>query len=222
MVRFQVGLDLGQRQDHSAMVVVEDAAVDTGTKDRVTYAPVVERRRTVRYVERVALGTEYAKVVERVRWLVGNGELRQAEVVVAADATGVGAAVVEALRKALYQGQTQRSGAGFVDLVPVVFTGGAKGKWSGRYYFAPKNELMDRLTLAFERGEVKMARGKRGMEELREELKGMKREPGMRWRTVGKHDDLVMALALAVWGLDYRPVPENWEGLGWGGGLYTG
>ena len=38
---------------------------------------------------------------------------------------------------------------------------------------------------------------------LKEEMLGMRREKraeGSRWTSLGRHDDLVMAVALAVWG----------------------
>ena len=81
---FFVGLDLGQKQDFSAVAVVERD--ERGCM-------------RVRYLERMALGTPYVKVVSRVSEIMRHTELAlQSRLVV--DATGVGAPVVEMLRAA--------------------------------------------------------------------------------------------------------------------------
>src|ERR1019366_929588 len=92
-VRFYLGLDLGQRQDHSAIAVVEKLE-----QGRPYGEPVFEAL-LVRHAERVPLGTTYPEVVERVRTLLETPEIEgQCELVV--DATGVGAPVVDLLRLA--------------------------------------------------------------------------------------------------------------------------
>src|SRR5271170_6653928 len=82
---FYVGLDLGQRQDHSAMALVERAGRDM--------------RLGVRGVERVPLGTPYPKVVERVRDIVSGSDVR-GRCCLVVDGRGVGAPVVDMLRVA--------------------------------------------------------------------------------------------------------------------------
>ena len=49
-----VGVDLGQKQDYSAIAVVERAEVDTGRVDPVTYQRKWETRYRVTSVRRVA------------------------------------------------------------------------------------------------------------------------------------------------------------------------
>ena len=61
---FYLGIDLGQRRDHTAIAVLE--RWDCG---RAFLSSVVHHLE-VRYVERVPLGTPYTAVVERVRRLV--------------------------------------------------------------------------------------------------------------------------------------------------------
>jgi hypothetical protein len=79
-----VGLDLGQKQDFSAVAVVE--------RDE-------QGCMRVRHLERLALGTPYVNVVSRVSEIMQHPELaRESRLVV--DATGVGAPVVEMLRAA--------------------------------------------------------------------------------------------------------------------------
>ena len=82
---FYMGLDLGQRRDHSAIAVVERLE-NSG-------------RLQLRLLERVPLGTAYPAVVERVRTIAACQEVR-GQFRVAVDATGVGAPVVDLLRMA--------------------------------------------------------------------------------------------------------------------------
>jgi hypothetical protein len=196
-------VDLGQKRDHSALVVVEDALLNLGVRDRVTFALQVERRRVVRKVERIALGTQYRKVAIRVREMLDAKELQQQNIFVSVDATGVGNSVVEMLREELAGRR--------VALTPVVFTGPGVQHWQGRSCHVPRNELLDQVSLGLEGGLMRFPRKVPNIQELVEELRGMKRSHGWRgtpqWTTVGKHDDLVMALSLAWWGTGEWPVP---------------
>jgi hypothetical protein len=191
---FYVGLDLGQKQDHSAIAIVEDEWRGEGL--------------TVRHVERVPLGTKYPAVVERVRRVAQSRELR-GECALAVDATGVGTPVVDMLRGAQTgcpitevtitsgEKETQRAGSGY-----------GQQAWS-----VPKRDLMAALQVALERGELKIAKALREAGVLVEELVDLRmtvRKSG-RIRVgadgYGEHDDLAIALALAVW-LARRPKPR--------------
>ena len=89
---FFVGLDLGQRKDFTAVAVVER---EMGRP----HIAVARATLLVRHLERMALGTAYTRVVERVCGMMRHPALeRGARLVV--DATGVGAPVVELLRGA--------------------------------------------------------------------------------------------------------------------------
>jgi hypothetical protein len=82
-----LGLDLGQRVDHTALAMVTPVVEADGPVDYVRFAqPTVERLR-VRHLERLPLGTRYCEVVRRVRVLTSRPEMRNCEVV--ADATAV-------------------------------------------------------------------------------------------------------------------------------------
>jgi len=88
----------------------------------------------------------------------------------------------------------------------------------------PKRDLMAGLVVRLERGQLKIAEGLKGGEELLREMAGMRvrvtasgREEYGRWRA-GEHDDLVVALALACWGgTKYYPggVGGMRSGRGW-------
>src|SRR5437868_1107895 len=111
---FYIGLDLGQRQDHSAIVVVERP------DPRRTYQASACDKLLVRWVERVPLGTPYPMVVERVRTLTQHWELA-GQCAVAVDGTGVGAPVMEML---------QRTQLG-CEITAVTITGGERESRNG-------------------------------------------------------------------------------------------
>jgi hypothetical protein len=50
---FLIGVDLGQRRDHSAIVVIEVAEIASKDRSAVTFAPAVTTRRTVRHIEQI-------------------------------------------------------------------------------------------------------------------------------------------------------------------------
>src|SRR5260370_31481906 len=97
--RYFVGLDLGQTRDPSAVAVVERAEVYPGGMDYATYERVRGQRFRVVFLERVRLGTPYPDVVTRVRAMVRRASVT-GRCTLVVDATGVGASVVDMLRRA--------------------------------------------------------------------------------------------------------------------------
>lgn len=193
MSRFYVGLDLGKEQDPSAVAVVEKVDLIRG------YQTPAFGGLLVRHVGRMPLGTPYPQVVEKVRELVGHAELRgRCGLVV--DATGVGTPVVDML-------QAARLGC---DFCAVKITAGeqevlSRSGYGVEHWNVPKRDLMAGVQVLLERGELRIAKGMRETGSLVRELmdvKGRQRENG-RVRVgaegCGEHDDLVIAVALAVW-----------------------
>ncbi len=189
---FYLGLDLGQRRDHSAVAVVEKL------ERWRPYGPPEFEALLVRHVERMPLGMRYPQVVERVRQVLETPDLyRRCEVVV--DATGVGAPVVEMLRAA---------GLG-CEISSVTITGGERETggpgYGGGQYNVPKQDLIASVQLALEKGELRIARELRAAGALVEELVDVRRTARESGRDrvgaerAGEHDDLVIALALACW-----------------------
>ena len=77
----------------------------------------LETKFVVRHLERIALGTSYVSIVDRVRRMVNSEDLRgRCSLVV--DGTGVGGAVVDLLRESDMD----------CELVPVQITGGGKAR----------------------------------------------------------------------------------------------
>ena len=88
LVEFTIGLDLGSLEDYSALCIVERTAPPEG---EATYS--------VRHLHRWPLGTSYAKVAEDVAEYAYRPGLCYPRI--AADATGVGQAVMEMIAEEL-------------------------------------------------------------------------------------------------------------------------
>ena len=171
---FIVGADIGQAQDPTALAVVETA----GDGDEVR----------VRHLERLPLGTPYPQVVARIVATVAA--LPDAALVV--DATGCGRPVADQLR------------AAGLDPVAVTITAGKAATFDSGTWHVPKRELVRALVVAFEGDRLKIAADLRYAKALMGELQAYRRKITGAGRaaygaTAGAHDDLVIAVALAVW-----------------------
>jgi hypothetical protein len=192
--RFFIGLDVGQRRDPSAIAVIARTETTYNDRDPVTYAFRKEVTTSLAYLERIPLGTEYHDVVARVRSVAQMPDLL-GRCSIAIDATGPGMPVVELARAA-------RIGC---DIAPVVITGGERETYNNGVYGVPKRDLITRLQLMLECGELRVSAELREASVLVEELRNMRvkvslggHETFEHWRS-GQHDDLVLAVALACW-----------------------
>ena len=113
----------------------------------------------------------------------------RAELVV--DATGVGAPVVEQLKEA------------GLNPVPVTITSGQRVKRVAGAWRVPKRVLIGGLVGAVESGRLRVARGLPCAEAFKRELRAFRvavtSHRHSSFGGVGEHDDLVIAVALAVW-----------------------
>jgi len=192
---YYVGLDLGQRRDHTALAVVEKA---------IRYSSSVGSGASIlhlRYVERVSLGTSYPAVVARVREVVTDAELA-GQCCLAVDATALGAPVVQMLRAA-------RLGC---EIAAVTMTGGEKESQRGNDFNVPKRDLVAGVQVLLEQGGLRIARTLEGARSLIEELVNVRTTVRVNGRVrlgadgCGEHDDLVIALALACWRAKRREI----------------
>jgi hypothetical protein len=140
----------------------------------------MRRRYVVRQAERMPLGTPFTVVVARVKSYVEQLRVKRPTIVVVPDESGLGVPVVEMMRE-----------AGLRRLTPLVITAG--GSASGNHI--PKVELVAKMKLMVERGELELAPGLLHGEELKRELAHLRFEG----RSGGEKDDMAMALALACW-----------------------
>jgi len=199
---YVIGLDLGQKRDHTAMAILERSDVIYAERDALTYARFEKTEYRLRFLKRFELGMPYPAIVEQVDRAVqalkrecrpqwGNAPLLSLVV----DATGVGTAVVDLLRQA---------GLG-CDLVAVTITGGEHEAQTRHGWNVPKCDLVSALQVMYENEDLLMADQLEGIAVFLKELGAMqvRRSPKGHesfgaWRE-GTHDDLVLAVALAVW-----------------------
>ena len=176
---FFVGLDLGQRLDFSALAVVERL-------------PGPLPCHHLRHLERLNLNTPYPAVAQRARDLVATTALHGTTKLVM-DATGVGVPVLD-----LLQAQGVRPAA-------ITITGGHSTSGTGQHFHVPKRALIATLVALFKAGRLIIAAGIPLATELIEELRNFQVKIHSRTRQESygakgrhQHDDVVLALALAV------------------------
>jgi hypothetical protein len=147
VAKFYVGLDFGQSRDYTAVAVAEKVE-PAGGRDYELHICYLERFRDVLYPD----------VAERVRRLIDAPELRS-KAALTVDATGVGAAVVDMLRK---------SGLTF-DAVTI--SGGDTESQQGWYNWrVPKRDLIGGLQVLLQSGRLKIACKLEHAETLKSEL----------------------------------------------------
>lgn len=196
---FYIGVDLGQKQDYTAIAIVEreDPYGANPARAYITQ-PALPFRLLVRRVQRIALGTPYPRVVELIREITcERAFVGRCAVVV--DGTGVGAPVVDMLREAGLR----------CEITAVTITGGERETWRGSLNVGvPKRDLIAGVQLALEKGELRIARRMKEVGTLVRELLAAK--AGV---DGGEHDDLVLALALACWKARRRKIGYGAERL---------
>jgi len=181
MGRWIMGLDLGQAQDYTALAMVEKT----------------DREYHVRGLERFRLGTPYPEIVERIEEVYHRLRRGDATVALVVDATGVGAPVVDLFRR---RGLNPRA---------VTITGGdaeSRDEKDRSHYRVPKRDLVSTLAVLLQNRGLKVARELPEAATLTRELLAFRVKIDPRtahdsyaaWRE-GEHDDLVLAVALAVW-----------------------
>lgn len=216
---YYVGLDFGQRKDYTAVAVVEctiwvnakwgvGRALPDGWQSPADYYP--DARRLLRYYEfhrgrapskpvlqarelrRFPLGTPYPEIVDRVAGLMVRPPPGE-NCVLLIDATGVGQPVVDQFRQ-----------AGLRPLA-VTITGGREVLRDGDDLHAPKRDLIVATQVALQQDRLKIAEDAPESAVLVRELLDFKvkiaaaaNDTYGAWRE-GQHDDLVLAVALAVW-----------------------
>jgi hypothetical protein len=202
-VRWIVGVDLGQSVDWTAVAAVEHVkgVIDTGTEmerhcglSTNKQTPAV--RINVRHLERVPLNTSYPAVVAHVKELLarpplcGEGKLKPADLVI--DQTGVGAAVGDLFA------------AAGLKPIRVMITAGNEVTCPKRVWHVAKTVLISTVDAMLHSGVLRFAAALTEAGAMREELLDFRRHLGAAGRATyaartGKHDDLVLAVAIAAW-----------------------
>jgi hypothetical protein len=176
MVRFFVGLDLGQSQDYTALSILEYVG-------GMYYA---------RHLERVR-GVAYPNIVNKVTKIMASPVLEDGAFLVV-DQTGVGVPVVDLLRQAGLRP------------IAVSIHGGDKATQDSNNWRVPKRDLVGVLQVLLQTGRLKVASKLKRGPVLQTEMLNFKvkidpvtaHDSYSAWRE-SDHDDLVLSVALAAW-----------------------
>lgn len=167
---FVLGVDVGQVNDPTAAVLIQ----------------AVEGELHVRHIERFRLGLAYPAIVKQIEKL--RGAVPGCALVV--DATGVGRPIVDSLRL----GGT---------VIAVSITGSKKVCQQDDVWRVPKRELVWGVVTAMEAGRLVVAKKLPMASALVDELKNfavsINGRGHAKFEAKSGHDDIVLALALAVW-----------------------
>ncbi len=186
-----IGLDLGQRRDHTALAVFSAVEWIVG-RDPVTYSWIKHQEFRISHLDRIPLGVPYTKVPGMVRERVIEANLT-AKVTIAVDASGPGLPVADLLRHSDLP----------ASVLPVIITGGSgNSKVPNKgVYTIPRKDILTLLRIAIESRRLKAPRNLAMRDEFLDELANLGAESSSHTRD---HDDLVFAVALALWAATVR------------------
>lgn len=176
---YTVGVDLGQSRDPTAIAVVRK--LNTAPK------PLFQ----VGHLERLPLGTPYPGVVSHVARMLSRPPLKdKAELVI--DFTGVGRPVFD-----MFIGQG-------ISPIGVTITAGEATSNEGLIWRVSKIILISRIQALLHDGRLKIHKDMPDAAALINELQDFRADvtDSGYWKfgaRAGKHDDLVLALAIALW-----------------------
>jgi hypothetical protein len=184
---FVVGVDLGQETDYSTVVVLE-------------YPDRGERTYLVRHAQRLELATRYTEVVERIVAPLARPPLL-GRTMLAIDATGLGAPIVEQIKDAVPTGTRCH---------PIVITAGDTVLHVDGRTRVPKRDLVTTTAVLLQNGRLRIGKRLHATAELVDELLDYRQKISDAGRdsygpsSSSGHDDLVIALSLACWAAENR------------------
>jgi hypothetical protein len=190
MPAYVLGLDLGQAADRTALVLLE-------------YDQVRDPVYRLRGLHRFPLGTPYTELPGALEVRLQETPL-QRRVNLAVDATGVGAAVTDHFRDRLPS----------IPLYAITITAGATVTGSPRNPHVPKQDLISTTSVILEQRRLQVTQNMRDTEALVDELAAYRRTITDRGNEAydaasGSHDDLVLALSLALWTAEHKHPPAR-------------
>lgn len=193
---FAVGIDVGQAHDPTAICIASRITTAPTNPALSALNPFPRPRYEVLHLERLPLGMAYPKQVDHIEALLCRAPLNRLGPRVLVDYTGVGRPVFDmfAGRPALRRAQG------------VVITGGRETSGNAAGWSVPKGELVSKLQALLHSGDLRIASSLSDAAVLARELQDFRvrfTESGNATFNAreGAHDDLVLALALAVFGL---------------------
>lgn len=194
-----IGLDLGQAKDFTALGIIECVrSVDAYTgKDEITHLNCI-------HLQRWQLRTSYPAIVADVVRMINSLKPFQSpdyKPVLAIDATGVGAPVVDLFKREQIN----------AELRPIQIVGGANISEEFGMTRVPKRDLVSVVQVGLQNKTLKIASQLPEADTLSRELQNFTvkitdaaNDVYGAWRE-GTHDDLVLAVALALWTANKPP-----------------
>ncbi|WP_438277986.1 hypothetical protein [Nitrobacter sp.] len=187
--------DIGQSNDPTAICVMQHQIVQHRNIDEITR---ISEHFDVRYLQRLPLGMNYVDQVVEVRRLLARPPLCDGCSFVI-DNTGVGRAVGDLFDE-----------AGMLPTKVSITAGNEQTRIDHQHWHVPKGILISTLDARLHLGELRIAADLMEAGPLKDEMKDFQRKVSAAGRTqwearVGKHDDLVLAVALALWSFVGQP-----------------
>ncbi len=207
---FAVGVDVGQAHDPTAICVASRIVTVPLNPVFKDLNPYKHPRYEVAHLERLRLGMPYPAQVDYLEGIMARQPLSAPRARLLVDYTGVGRPVLDLFgqRAALRHAQG------------VVITGGRETSATRTGWSVPKGELVSKLQALLHAGDLRIAAGLQDATVLARELQDFRvrfTDHGNATFSAreGAHDDLVLALALAVSGLS-RSEPAESVRVAWG------
>lgn len=187
---FCLAADLGQSNDPTAICVMEHR--QQFEVDWKGNSKPAGQTFDVRHLQRLPLGLSYVEQAGEVGRLLGRTPLSSG-CEFAIDETGVGRAVGDIFNN-----------AGLRPLRVTITSGDKQSQKGLRRFHVPKGLLISGLDARLHLGELRFAADLAEADAMAEELRDFRRSVSAAGRysydaRVGKHDDLVLAVAIAVW-----------------------
>jgi hypothetical protein len=193
-IHYYCGVDLGKKRDPSTVVVIR------------TYYAYGKVEYQVGYLRRFSLSMLYTDISTKLATLdrqlkaLAAKEGKEAIVTYVCDATGIGGPILEVVSKKLP----------YARIMKAYITGGINTTYAPEdpwEFHIPKGQLVSGLMAAYDRGIMSMPRDSKEADAILDELANFEihiSEAGhdSYYAAPSKHDDLVVALALAVWACD--------------------
>lgn len=182
-----IGVSFGDRRDPTALAVAEEELRTRPDKRKVFHY-------LVRHLERLPVGTSYSEATGRLAEIVEAVRERQGSAPdLFLDATGMGDPLVEMVKTEIRRCRVR----------PIYFTHGDRLTEEGQAIRLGKGYLVARLKLLLEQGELHLPRKPEAealARDLREFQVEVKEDANERYGAfrVGRHDDLITALGLAI------------------------
>jgi hypothetical protein len=187
-----VGVDLGQARDATAIAAVESYRAEEPSADGRTRRPRRLKHHELVYLEKLQPGLSYPAQVSAIVSIVDALATGDRSVTLWVDATGVGRPVVDLLRRDCPY-----------TLNAVTFTSAAEVVRHGNAVSVPKADLVGTLEVVLSTRRLHVVPDLALAKELDAELRAFSYDLSRTGRPLyegrGAHDDLVLALALAVW-----------------------